>query len=159
MVKKRVYVESSVISYLTARPASQPVPRHRQRITAEWWSVHHNWECFVATTVLDEIALGDPVAASQRTETARALPEMPVTPEIRALAVLLIDRNLVPPTSVADAYHLAAAAFHRADYLVTWNQKHLDNLDLRSRIEELIRGWGLTPAKVITPERLLEETI
>ncbi len=46
-----------------------------------------------------------------------------------------------------------------ADYLLTWNQSHLDNLELRSRIEELIRGWGLTPAKVITPERLLEESV
>jgi len=159
MDKKRVYVESSVISYLTARPASQSGPRHRQHITAEWWSICSNWECFVATAVLDEIAQGDPVAASQRMEKARTLPEMPITDEIRALANLLVARNLVPSSSATDAVHLAAAAFYRADYLVTWNQKHLDNLALGSRVEELIRGWGLSPAKVITPERLLEETI
>ena len=157
MAKKRVYVESSVISYLAAWLSSRPLVRHRQYITAEWWEVRSRWDCFVATTVLDEIALGDPEAAAQRMAKARTLPVMPITPEIKVLAGVLVARNLVPSSSDADAVHLAAAAFHQADYLVTWNQKHLDNLDLRFRIEELIRGWGLTPAMVLTPERLVEE--
>jgi len=157
MAKKRVYVETSVISDLAARPASKPLPRHRQLVTAEWWAHRLRWECFLTTTVMAEISRGDPGAAALRREVARNLVELPVPLEVNALAGLLVARNLVPQTVAADAFHLAGAAFHRADYLLTWNQKHLDNLDLRSRIEELIREWGLTPAKVITPARLLEE--
>ena len=74
-----------------------------------------------------------------------------------ALGDLIVSRKLIPESQRVDAYHVALAAFHQSDYLVTWNQKHLDNLALRSRIEELIRGWGLIPAAVITPERLMEE--
>ena len=106
---------------------------------------------------MEEIAGGDPQAAALRQEKAQALVELPVPPEAGLLANLLLTRKLIPLTSATDAHHLALAAIHRADYLLTWNQTHLDNLTLRSRIEDLIRGWGLAPAKVITPERLLME--
>ncbi len=158
MGKKRVYVESSVISYLTSRPANDGLKRIHQRLTAVWWKRRSDWDCIVTTTVLEEISRGDPTAAALRREKARLLTEVPVPAEIDELADVLLARKLVPQTVVADAYHLAAAAFHQAHYLLTWNQKHLDNIDIRSRIEALIKGWGLTPAKVITPERLLEES-
>ncbi len=158
MAKKRVYIESSVISYLTARQASKPIPRLRQQITADWWTRRKEWDCFLTTPVMDEMGRGDPEAAARRLEKAKLLAELPTSPEAKALADLLVARKLVPKSAEPDALHLALAAFHQAHYLLTWNQTHLDNLDLRSRIEELIRGWGLTPAKVITPERLLEES-
>ncbi len=159
MAKKRVYVESSVISYLTARPASDDLKRIHQQLTATWWKRRSNWDCFLTTTVMDEIVRGDSEAALQRKAKALLLPEFPVTPEAGTLADVLVARKLVPESSKIDAFHLALAAVYQSDYLLTWNQTHLDNLDLRSRIEELIRGWGLTPAKVITPERLLKEPL
>ena len=158
MAKKRVYVETSVISDLTARPAKKPIPRLRQLITADWWERRSPWDYFLTATVIAEISRGDPKAAALRQERARSFLELPVTPEVEALAGLLLAKKLVPLESLTDAYHLAGAAFHRADYLLTWNQKHLDNLELRSRIEEFIKEKGFKPAKVLTPARLLEET-
>ena len=158
MAKKRVYVESTITSYLTAKEAKKPIPLLRQKITAVWWERRSEWDCFQATPVIDEIKRGDQEAAAKRLEKARLIPEFPIAPEADALADLLVARKLVPADKKVDAYHLALAAFYKADYLLTWNLTHLDNLELGSRIEELIRGWGLTPAKVITPERLLEET-
>lgn len=158
MGKKRVYVESSVISWLTARPPRNDILKQaKQRQTELWWEYRSNWDCFLSPLVLLEISHGDPEAAMRRREKAKLLPEWPGSPEANALAKLLVARKLVPESSAPDALHLASAAFHRADYLLTWNQTHLDNLELRFRIEELIRGWGLKPAKVITPERLSEE--
>lgn len=159
MAKKRVYVESSVISYLTARPAGNALKSEHQLLTKAWWRHRSEWDCFVTTVVMEEISRGDPDAALKRREKAVLLPELPRASDARALAVLLVERKLVPESSITDALHLALAAFYQADYLLTWNQTHLDNLDLRFRIEELIRGWGLIPAKVITPERLLEEPL
>ncbi len=159
MGEKRVYVESSVISYLTARPAKKPIIRLRQLITIDWWEHRDRWDCFVSPIVSMEISRGDPNAAALRQEKVQFLPELPSSPEADALGDLLVERKLVPESKKVDAYHLSLAAFHRSDYLLTWNQSHLDNLELRSRIEGLIQGWGLTPAKVITPERLLEESI
>lgn len=157
MLKKRVYVESSVISYLTARPAKKMILQLRQILTRDWWECRTRWNCFLSPLVMMEISRGDPKAAALRREKARLLPELRGSIEADALGDLLVERRLVPESKKVDAYHLSLAAFHRADYLLTWNQAHLDNLELRSRIEELIRGWGLAPAKVITPERLLEE--
>ncbi|MCL2701634.1 MAG: type II toxin-antitoxin system VapC family toxin [Phycisphaerae bacterium] len=157
MAKKRVYVESSVISYLTARPARDELNKIRQRLTALWWERRHEWECVVSPTVMAEIARGDPEAAARRREKALSLTEVPVSSEADMLVDLLVLHKLVPESVRTDAVHLAMAAVHGMHYLLTWNQKHLDNLDLRSRIEELIRKHGWEPAKVITPERLLLE--
>jgi len=157
MAKKRVYVESSVISYLTARPAKDSPNRNRQQLTAAWWERRHEWECVVSPTVMLEIVRGDPDAAARRLEKAKSFAEVSASSEANLLANLLISHKLVPESVGADAAHLAMAAAHGAHYLLTWNQKHLDNLDLRTRIEELIRTQGWTPAKVITPDRLLLE--
>ena len=159
MVKKRVYVETSVLSYLTARLAKDELKRVHQRLTAAWWERRLHWECFLTLTVLEEIGRGDTEAAARRLEKAILLMELPASSEAGRLADLLIARGLVPEKEYTDAVHLATAAIYRADYLLTWNQKHLDNVELRFRIEELIRGQGVTPAKVITPERLLLEEL
>jgi len=157
MTKKRVYVESSVISYLTARPAKDGLNKARQQLTVMWWDRRHEWDCVVSATVLFEIARGDPGAAARRRETAQLLVEMPVSPDAELLADLLISYKLVPESMRADAMHLAMSAVHGAHYLLTWNQKHLDNFELRSRVEDVIRRHGWKPAKVLTPDRLLRE--
>jgi len=157
MVKKRAYVESSVISYLAAWPSRDDLIRGCQLHTALWWEHRHEWDCFVSTTVMEEIARGDPIAAAQRLEKAQSLAILPTSPEADFLAKLLLAYELVPEPVKADAYHLATAAIHGMDYLLTWNQKHLDNFILRSRIEEFVRNQGWRPAKVLTPTRLLLE--
>ncbi len=155
-MKKRVYVESSVISYLTARPPRDIVRLARHRITAEWWERRERWELCVSPTVLDEVAMGDPEAADRRMDVAKTMVELPASARARELADLLIAREAVPIVAASDAIHLAMAAFYDIPYLATWNQRHLDNLSLRFRIEDIIKSQGLSPALVVTPERLLE---
>lgn len=163
-MKKRVYVETSVISWLAANPPSDlskpanVLKLAKQQQTRIWWGRRSEWDCFITATVLEEIARGNPDAAFRRERKARTLPEFPIPPESDKLADLLLTRKLVPASSKTDADHLALAAVHGADYLLTWNQKHLDNLELRARIDELIKKQGFTPAKVITPERLLGDS-
>jgi len=152
-----VYVESSVISYLTARPAKDELNRMRQRQTAMWWERRHAWDCVVSAIVMEEIAEGNPGAAARRLEKAQLLVEVPVPSEADLLEDLLVARKLVPESARPDTTHLAIAAVCGAHYLLTWNQKHLDNPDLRLRSEDLIRKQGWRPAKVFTPERLLFE--
>jgi len=159
MAKKRVYVESSVISYLTARPARNDRSKVRQHLTVMWWDRRHEWDCVVSITVMEEIADGDPEAAARRLEKAKQLVEIPTLPNADWLAGRLVSHKLVPESAKLDAMHLAMAAVHGAHYLLTWNQKHLVNLDLRARIEDLIRKHGWTPAKVVTPGRLLSEEL
>ena len=157
MEKKRVYVESSVISYLNPRLSKDEQKRTWQKQTALWWERRHEWDCVVSATVLLEIARGNLIAAAQRWEKAISLVEVPALPEMDLLEDLLVARKLVPEAARPDAVHLATAAVHGAHYLLTWNLKHLANPALRSRIEDLIREHGWEPAKVITPAELLKE--
>jgi len=158
MVKERVYVESSVISFLAARTARDAQKRMWQQQTALWWERRHEWDCVVSATVLEEIAEGDPEAATRRLEKAQSLVKVPTSPDADVLAELLVLHKLVPESVKSDAVHLAMAAVHGASWLLTWNQKHLANIVVCSRIEDFIRRQGWQPAKVVTPEQLLKES-
>ena len=81
-----------------------------------------------------EIARGNPEAAARRREKALSLVEVPAVPEADWLAEQLVSHKLVPESAKPDAMHLALAAIHGARYLLTWNQKHLDNFQLRSAL-------------------------
>ena len=161
MAKQRAYIESSVISYLAAylagRLSKDDRNRVRQQLTALWWERRHEWDCVVSATVVVEVGRGNSDAAAHRLAIAKSFAEVPITPEADLLTDLLVSHKLVPESVRADAVHLAAAAVNGAQVLVTWNQKHLANPALRSRIESLIRKQGWQPAKVVTPGQLLEE--
>ncbi len=157
MKKKLVYVESSVISYLTSRPSRDIVRLGKQRLTAEWWERREEWELCISPTVLEEVSAGDSLAAEKRVAIAKTMIELPMSQEAGQLAALLVAQGAVPSIAITDAVHLSMAALHGVPYLLTWNQRHLDNVDLRQKIETVIKGQGLAPALVLTPERILEK--
>ena len=156
MAQKSAYVETAAINYLTAKPSSNIIKLARQHLTRQWWERRSQWRLFISPLVLEEIADGDPAAADKRLEAVRGLSVLPDRPEIEVLIVKLVAGVALPEKARADATHLALAALHRMDYLVTWNMKHLDNPELRAKIDKVIRDYGLSPAQVVTPERLLE---
>jgi hypothetical protein len=114
------------------------------------------WFLFLSPVVLEEIADGDSFAAEKRLIAAQDLPVLPNHPKAKMLVDTLVATAAIPSKAYADAAHLALAALHKMDYLATWNQTHLDNPDLRSKINDVIKGQGLLPALVLTPERMLE---
>ncbi len=59
-MKPTVYIETSVISYLTAKPSRDLIVAGHQQITAEWWEqVRPQVECFVSPFVIQEVSRGD----------------------------------------------------------------------------------------------------
>ena len=156
MARKRVYVETTVISYLTAWLSSDLLTLAHQLLTRKWWEWRERWDLYVSPFVLAEIADGDRMAAEERLVKARTLPVLPDHPKARVTAEKLAAEVPIPDKSRADAMHLALAAFHGMDYLLTWNQAHFDNPILRGRVDDIIKRQGLSPAIVLTPERLLE---
>ena len=156
MAKKRVYVESTVISYLTARPSRDFFMLAKQRLTCDWWALREKWDLYVSSAVLLEIADGDSTAAGKRLEMAEKLSLLADHPKVEMLAEKLFVDVPIPGKAKADAAHLAFSAFYKMDYLATWNQAHLDNPHSREKIDSIIKGQGMNPAFVLTPERLLE---
>ncbi len=151
--KPKIYVESSVVSYLTARPSQDIVVRARQELTRRWWERRNRYALFVSNTVLEEIGEGDTAAAKKRLEITKEMPLLPLTQAIEFLAEALVDTKAVPKKCEVDAEHIAYAAVHGMDFLITWNQKHIATDQKHKMIEAVIEENGFRPPKLLTPER------
>ncbi len=157
-MRGKIYVETSVISYLTSRLSRDLIVAGHQQITQEWWANQRDkFELFVSQTVLEEIAGGDQEAAQQRLSVIESLPLLEITEEAIALAKDLVRLGRLPEKAAVDALHIAIAVTNKVDYLLTWNCKHLANAALRSRIERVCRARGYDPVVICTPEELLED--
>lgn len=157
-MKKSVYIETTVISYLTARFTRDLVVAAHQQITREWWErALPQYEAFISPVVLEEIARGDVHAAKSRIEKVKDFPLVEVTTEVQALAELYFDQIQIPEKARADAYHLALATIHGLDFLVSWNCTHIVSGRVRWILEEIHKEQGLQGPILCTPEELMEE--
>lgn len=152
-----VYVETSVISYLTSRRSKGVEVAAYQEITQEWWSMAPDrFSLVTSKLVVTEAASGDSDAARARLAALKAIPLVDVTVEAVELNRELVNRGAVPPSAADDAAHIATAAAHGLDYLVTWNFRHIANATMRPRIEDVCRSSGYEPPVICTPRELME---
>lgn len=155
--RPKVYVETSVISYLTAWPSRDLVKAAHQQITREWWETRERFEIYISQIVLREASSGDPVAANARMESLSGFPVLTAGPEAGALAQQLLLQGSLPAKAAVDALHIAIAVVNGIDYLLTWNCTHIANAMMRIRIEGVCRQCGYEPVVLCTPEELMEE--
>ncbi len=150
-----VYVETTIISYLAARPSRDLVVCASQEMTREWWDVARERDAlFVSDTVLAEIRLGDPDAAARRLALTRGLEALPLTDVVADLAELY-EKELELPQRLVDATHIAFAVHHELDYLVTWNCSHIASGPVMRRLMEANRRLGRVTPLICTPMELL----
>jgi hypothetical protein len=154
-LKKSVYIESSIIGYLTARPSADVVKAGRQAVTIKWWTKRTlKFDAYISRLVEREIASGDPTAADLRMKAVLDLPRYETGFEAQELAKLLISSKAVPANSVEDALHIAIAATNGAEFLLTWNFKHINNAETKRFIEEVIQRAGYQVPILCSPEEL-----
>jgi predicted nucleic acid-binding protein len=157
-VPASVYLETTVVSYLTARPSRDLILRAHQQITRAWWRTRRSgFDLFVSPLVLQEAGDGDPQAARRRLAALAGIPVLAAVPGALAVAHALRNRGPIPPRAAADAMHIAIAAAHGVEYLLTWNCTHIANAQMRPSIERLCREEGFEPPILCTPEELLED--
>ena len=150
-----VYIETSIISYLTARPSRDLVVAARQAITSDWWHRHRpKYEVFISILVEDEISDGDPSAAAQRLQAVASLPSVAITPDAQVLADRLVAAKAVPANSVEDALHIAVAATQGAEFLLTWNFKHINNAETKALVASVVEAFGFACPVLCSPEEL-----
>jgi hypothetical protein len=106
---------------------------------------------------LDEVRGGDPEAAERRLALLAGFPVLDITPDVAELAAVLIARVPLPPRAGADAAHIAVAAYHGMDFLLTWNSAHIANAELRPRVEQVCRESAYRPPVLCTPDELMGE--
>lgn len=157
-MKPNVYLETSVISYLTSRPSRDMVIGARQQLTQEWWEKGRaGFELYVSESVIREISAGDEEAARQRLGIIKGVPILNVTGEVSVVVKALMRNKAVPAKAAEDALHIAFAAVNGMDYLLTWNCKHIANATIRTTIERTLREQNYQPPVICTPEELLGE--
>jgi predicted nucleic acid-binding protein len=154
----RVYVETTIPSYLTGWPSRDLIRAAEQRQTALWWDRREEYDLVGSELLLEECAAGDPDAAAARLAAVAGLPILEQGPDAAALADALVRDVPLPANAVADAMHIALAAVHGIDLLVTWNCRHIANPVLRPRVEAVCRAAGYEPPVVCTPAELLGGT-
>ena len=151
-----VYLETTFISYLVARPSRDLIVAGHQQITPEWWAKRQSeFECRVSQVVVDEASVGDPAEVQMRLAIIGGLPALDVTADATALAKGIMAAGILPPHVVRDAAHVAVAAVHAVDYLLTWNCKHLANAQIARRIARVCENLGHRMPIICTPEELM----
>jgi predicted nucleic acid-binding protein len=155
-MKSKVYLETTIVSYLVASPTRDIIQSAHQQVTREWWTRRERFDLFVARPVLTEAGRGDATAAARRLKALAGIPVLAVSPGVRTLANTLIRTGTLPTKARLDAIHVAIAAVNGMDYLLTWNLRHLANAAIRGKIEEACRRAGIHPPLICTPEELME---
>jgi hypothetical protein len=158
MAKPKVYVETTVVSYLTAWLSRDVVMHGRQQVTREWWGKRAmEFDLYTSQLVIREASAGDPEAARERLQMIGTMTPLQVTPEAQTLAEQLLQAAALPANADQDALHVAIAVTHGIEYLLTWNCRHMANATMQPRIEAVCRAAGYKPSHICTPDMLLGE--
>ena len=157
-MKPKVYLETTIPSYLAARPTRDLIVAAHQEITRHWWLTQRGrFDLFISQLVINEAQVGDHTAATERLRLLEGIPELSVSEEVASLAESLLAGSVFPPRAATDAAHVAVAAVHTVDFLMTWNCTHLANAMMADRIREACAAAGYRCPLICTPEELLEE--
>ena len=154
---ERVYVETTIVSYLTARPSRDLIVAGHQQLTRDWWdNRRRDYELCVSQLVLQEAGAGDPQFARERLEVMATMTVLEIKEEAVSLAEGLVQSGTMPAKAGNDALHIAVAAIHRVPYLLTWNCRHLANATMRAQIEAVCTSKGFKAPIICTPEEIME---
>jgi predicted nucleic acid-binding protein len=157
MALSTVYVETSVISYLVARPSKDARVASNQELTYRWWQERRqSFELYVSAVVLGEVMRGNATLAAAGAEIAGQLRLAQVTREAVDLAAALVAGGGVPKKANEDALHIATAATNGLDYLLTWNCTHIANAVTIPRVNAICRHHGFEPPLIYTPQEFME---
>jgi len=155
---KTIYIETSIPSYLTARPSRDVRATAWQQLTSQWWEQERSkYGLFVSELVLAESEAGDPSAAQRRLDSLQGIRALAISDEAKFLASRLIADGGIPLHAEADALHVATASVHGTDYLLTWNCRHIDNAAMKPIVRSICAVAGYTCPEICTPLELLSD--
>lgn len=156
-MKQSVYLETTIVSYLSANLSRDIVVAAHQQITQEWWeNVRPKLDCYISPFVIQESQRGDENAAKKRMKLLSEANLLEVNNKIERLAEIYFDKLKIPSRAKLDAAHLAVACWHKIDYLVSWNCKHIVSARIRKDLEKLNNELNLFTPTICTPEELME---
>jgi hypothetical protein len=155
-MNQTIYVETTIISYLTAKPSRDLIVAAHQQITQEWWETRRKkFDLFASELVIREAGAGDKMAAQKRLAVLTEIPLIELNEEILSLANNFIIDGPIPENAKEDALHIALATVHGVDYILTWNCRHIANAEMRTAVSNICISKGYQPPIICTPEELM----
>ena len=155
-MKPTVYIETTIPSLLTAWPSRDVSIAGQQQTTRDWWNARRKkYELYVSVFVLDEISQGDATAAAARLAALEECQVLPYPPEAQALSAALLASRLIPAKAQTDAAHIATAAVHGMDFLLTWNCRHIANAAIVEKLRDICTKEGYSAPVICTPHELM----
>lgn len=152
-----VYIETSIVGHLRQKPSSQVVTAARQLLTHQWWNEERfRYQLDASQFVIDEAAAGDSTLASECLVLLEGIPLLSLDPVVAEIADEILSRAILPASVRTDALHIALVAYHRIQYLLTWNCRHIANARILPRIHSVLNDLSIPIPFVCTPEELLD---
>lgn len=154
--KKTIYIETSIVSFLTARPTGDLLAAAWQKITVDWWDMQRaRFDLYTSDITVEEAGRGNPEASALRLGALSDIPILPTTEAVIGLSKALLQGKALPAKAVNDALHIAVSAVHGIDYLLTWNYRHLDNAETKPVIRSICAIHGYNSPEICTPQELM----
>jgi len=155
-MKPTVYLETTIPSLLTAWPSRDLLVAGQQQATREWWDERrHRYDLFVSVLVMMEAERGDAVAAQERLAKLKDCQILPYPREAEELTRALLSTRLIPAKAETDAAHVATAAVHGMDFLLTWNCRHIANAVIVEQLRAVCLREGFPAPVICTPYELM----
>ncbi|PSB05554.1 DNA-binding protein [filamentous cyanobacterium CCP1] len=155
-MSETVYIETSIIGYLTARTSNNLILMANVEATRDWWDTRRTqFDLYISQTVLDESARGDTEIASRRLKILSDFPLLEVNEAVQDLAMRFLTKSNLPPKAADDALHIAVATVYGLDYLLTWNCKHIANAQIQKKLAQISFNAGYELPTICTPYELM----
>ena len=153
---QRVYLETTIPSYLTAWPSRDLIIAGHQQITKDWWRTRRSeFELYISQFVIDEASAGDAEAAKERMAIVGPLPLLDISEAVLNLASAILQSGAIPTKAARDAAHIAVSAVHAIDFLLTWNCAHIANAQIVKVVQRICAEHGFPCPVICTPEELM----
>ncbi len=153
-----VYIETSIISLIAARPSRDIQTAALQQQAQDWWEQERpKFDLVTSQLVITEASAGDAAAVAERLKLLQDIPLIDIGSSAEKLAEKIITLHLMPQKAAADALHVAAAALAEVKYLLTCNCKHIANAHVLPKIYELLRNEGCSQLLICNPSEFLGE--
>ncbi|MGR3218894.1 MAG: type II toxin-antitoxin system VapC family toxin [Candidatus Anammoxibacter sp.] len=158
--KEKIYIETSIISFLNAKPSGNLLAAARQNLTIDRWEKRkHIFDLYTSELVLEEAGNGDIEAARKRLKSLEGIPLLAVTDSAINLAKKLLEKGTIPAKATDDALHVALSSVPNINYLLTWNCRHIDNAETKPIIRSVILVNGYFYPEICTPHELMGDEL
>lgn len=153
-----VYIETSIVSYLRQKPSTQVITAAKQLLTHKWWDEEREkYDLVTSNFVIQEASEGNPTLAAERLKSLEGIPLLSADPEVGDISDEIMARAILPAGALIDSLHIAIAAHHRIEYLMTWNCTHIANGRVMARIRDLLNDIGVPLPVICTPQEMVED--